>query len=66
MTASRTTEPVFALILVGCEKHEEQSRRRRDFNPQPLDQGANALPLDHKSSTCMSKDWIYFYDKCVY
>ena len=50
MTASWTTEPVFALIFVGCENHEVQSRRRRDSNPRPSDQGANALPLDHQSS----------------
>ena len=46
MTASWTTEPVFALIFVGRENHESQPRRRRDSNQRPSDQGANALPLD--------------------
>ena len=59
MTASWTTEPVFALIFVGRENHEVQSRRRRDSNPRPSDQGANALPLDHKSSTI----YIYTFHK---
>ena len=48
MTAFWTTEPVFALIFVGRENHEVQSRRRWDSNPRPSDQGANALPLDHQ------------------
>ena len=54
MTASWTTEPVFALIVVGCENHEVQSRRRRDSNPRPSDQGASVLPLDHETSTSRS------------
>ena len=53
MTASWTTEPVFALIFVGRENHEVQSRRRRDSNPRPSDQGANALPLEFKIDSCV-------------
>ena len=50
MTTSLTTEPVFELIFVSRENREVQSRRR-DSNPRPSDQGANALLLDHESST---------------
>ena len=56
MTASWTTEPVFALIFVGRENHEVQSRRRRDSNPRPSDQGANAQPLNHESSIVILVD----------
>ena len=56
MTTSWTTEPVFALIFVGRENHEVQSRRRRDSNPRPSDQGANALPLDHEPPCCPLAD----------
>ena len=62
MTASWTTEPVFALIFVGRE-NQVQSRRRQNSNPRPSDQGANALPIDHHSST---KDVFVYTLKCIF
>ena len=61
MTASWTTEPVFALIFVDCDNHEVQSRRCRDSNPRPSDQGASVLPLDHETSPiyCVLHVWTH-------
>ena len=36
---------------VVCERHEVQSRRRRDSNPRPSDPWSDTLPLDQLSST---------------
>ena len=35
---------------VRCERHEVQSRRSQDMNPQPSDPESDTLPLDNASS----------------
>ena len=67
MTASWTTEPVFALIFVGRENHEVQSRRRRDSNlrikERTLYPWTTNPPL--KKTHCFENESLCCYNKFI-
>ena len=52
---------------VVCERHEVQSRRRRELNPWPTNPWSDTLPLDQRSSTVQLYNFCtQYWFQCCY